>query len=341
MKRDPAQPAARSQPPTVAVVIACYDHGRFLREAVESVRRQTRPVEELLIVNDGSTEPQTLAVLNELEREGVRVLNQANQGLAAARNAGIRATRATHYIPLDADDRLAPRFVERLLPAVQQDAQTGWAYGHVRFFGSRRGMWKCPPHDPLRIVYESLCVATALVRREAFERVGGYQSDMTAGYEDWDFWHALSAAGYIGRVVPEPLFEYRQHAPGESMLSSMTDRRRAMRLRMIAHHRAWIVQQMIAETGRAAAAKLSDEALLDELEALAALQHVLQSRSWHIATTLISSPPEAHDRGLLPSQRLRAVQSSAALRTIRRFKANPIYRVWARLRYGREAAAAP
>src|SRR5712691_7353690 len=90
----------------VAVVIACFDDGATLREAVDSARAQ-EPV-ELVVVDDGSTDAGTLDVMRGLEAEGVLVVHQPNAGLPAARMAGVHATSAPYVSPLDADDELVP-----------------------------------------------------------------------------------------------------------------------------------------------------------------------------------------------------------------------------------------
>ncbi|RMF70692.1 MAG: glycosyltransferase, partial [Planctomycetota bacterium] len=186
----------RERRPRVAVVIPCYNHGAFLREAIESVRAQSYDRVECVVVNDGSTDPATLKALAEAEREGARVIHQENAGLAAARNAGVRATDASFFAPLDADDRIEPEFVESLLQPLLDEPALGYCYSHVRFFGDASGGWECPPYDPRKLLIENVSTATAVVRRRAFDEVGGYQPDMIYGFEDWDFWIALLGAGY-------------------------------------------------------------------------------------------------------------------------------------------------
>ncbi|HET9768507.1 MAG TPA: glycosyltransferase family A protein, partial [Thermoanaerobaculia bacterium] len=94
----------------VAVVIPCRDLGRTLGEAVASAHRQIRAPAEVLVVDDGSRDPQTLRVLAELAADGLRVLRLPPSGLAAARNAGVRATLSPYVVTLDADDLLAPDY---------------------------------------------------------------------------------------------------------------------------------------------------------------------------------------------------------------------------------------
>ncbi|MBI5863780.1 MAG: glycosyltransferase, partial [Planctomycetes bacterium] len=170
----------------VAIVIPCFNHGQFVGEAVAAARAQTHAPLEIVVVDDGSTEPATLERLDELRKDGVRVLRQENAGLASARNAGIRATTAPFFLPLDADDRIEADFVAALLPSLLADATLGYAYANVRTFGDAESAWDCPDYDPKKLLVENLSVSTAVIRRAAFEQVGGYSADMVHGYEDWD-----------------------------------------------------------------------------------------------------------------------------------------------------------
>lgn len=324
--------------PRVAVVIPCFNHGAYLSEAVASASAQTWPHTEIIVVDDGSTQPETLEVLGELRARGVRVLTQANAGLSAARSSGVRATDAPLYVPLDADDRLAPEFVARLLAALRADPAAGYAYPFTRLFGAVERVWRCPEFDPRRMIFENLCAATALIRREAFDAVGGYRIEMTAGYEDWDFWIALAGAGWRGVRVAEPLFEYRQHAPGVSMLGRMADQRRAMLRKMVARHRLAYGALLVPDVSAAELGPAHDETILAELSAMQRLDAILAARSWRWAARLGLTPRAAEAAGpRRPSQRLAEIERSAAFRVLRRVKAWTPVRRAARWRHGTEA----
>jgi len=199
--------------PLVAVVIPCWNHGAFLPEAAASARDQVYSHVECVIVDDGSTDPNTREVLENMRRTGFPVIAQARQGLAAARNTGVRATKAPYFVPLDADDRLAPDFISRLLPALLENPSLGYCYSHVSFFGAAAGLWKCPGYHPRKLLIENLSAATAVIRRSAFDRVGGYSPDMIHGFEAWDFWLALLSAGYHGKCVPSRFFSIANIRP--------------------------------------------------------------------------------------------------------------------------------
>lgn len=355
---------------SVAVIIPCYNHGRYLPDAIASVRAQTHPPAEIIVVDDGSDDPHTVATLECVGGDGVRVIRQANAGLAAARNTGVQASRSAYFVPLDADDKLDPHFIERLLPPLRDDATLGYAYGQVRFFGDQRGEWACPAYDPRRLLIENLSVATAVIRRRAFDEAGGYSPDMVHGFEDWDFWIALLAIGYYGVCVPEPLFWYRKHAGG-SMLADTQRHRAEMIHLMIEHHQplfaatlalsltgkdrlffeahtdAWRLRSQVAAGGGAPAATTIEDELYNRLLAKAELDHIENSRLWRAVQRVKHMPPlgwvnrwrfgPEWDRppgDVDPRQRLREIKSGRTYRLIQTLKRTPFYRWYARRRYG-------
>lgn len=194
----------------ITVVITCFDYGAYLDEAVASVLAQEGGAPRAIVVDDGSTDPQTLRVLDQLPDQ-VELIRQANAGLSPARNAGLRASDTPYLIVLDADDRLAPGALRTLREPLERDARLGFSYGITRFFGAWEGELGFPPFDPYKLIYRHIIGSTALMRRELFEDVGGFDPAFSAGYEDWEFWvHALER-GWRGRRVDVPTFWYRRH----------------------------------------------------------------------------------------------------------------------------------
>lgn len=329
------------KPTPVSVVIPCYNQGVFLDAAVASVARQTHSAVECIVVDDGSTEPATLRTLSRLEASGIRILRQPNGGLSNARNAGVLATDTPFFVPLDADDVLEPAFVERLLPPLLADPTLGYTYCHVRTFGASGHVWACRPYDPRRLLFENLSAATAVVRREAFDRAGGYRSDMVHGFEDWDFWIALLSAGYRGTCVAEPWFLYRKHARGTSMLDKTRAHRDEMIRRIIAHHRD-LMASMLGLSGPD-----DEEAIYQTLRALARLDYLENAGSWRglqqmrlgrrfrVLRRMIGGRQADADTVLTdPRERLAAIERSKVYRILRVLKRSAVYNRYARLRYG-------
>lgn len=199
----------------VTIVIPCFNHGRYLGEAVASARGQVGGEPRVVVVDDGSTDPDTVAAVDAL-RGQVEVLRQDNAGLAAARNAGAALTDTPFLLMLDSDDKLTPGALDALKAALRPKPELGFTYGRTRFFGDLTGELTLPPYSPYRLLYRSLVGATSLLRREAFEDVGGFDPGV-GEYEDWDFYLGLLGRGWEGERVDEVTLLYRRH--GASMFT--------------------------------------------------------------------------------------------------------------------------
>jgi glycosyltransferase involved in cell wall biosynthesis len=140
--------------PTAAVVIPCFNQGRFLREALESVLAQTLPASEIVVVDDGSTDD-TAAVARRYA--GVRCIRQRNRGLASARNAGLMNTTSECVVFLDADDRLRPEALEIGVRELQAHPTCALVWGRcVRIDEQGRHLPTVPPPPVLGDPYETL-----------------------------------------------------------------------------------------------------------------------------------------------------------------------------------------
>ncbi len=198
----------------VSIIIPCYNYGRFLAEAVESALSQTLPAAEILIVDDGSTDDSLDVARTLAAFPGVRLIEQSNQGAVATFNAGIRASVGEYFVVLSADDRLDPYFLERTVPRLREHADAAYVYTAYRMFGARRRSLPALPYSARRLRLRPYISATALVRRSAFDEVGGFPTTMAGGVEDWDFFLSLAQRDRRAVAIPEILFHYRQHSAG-------------------------------------------------------------------------------------------------------------------------------
>lgn len=198
--------------PLVSIVVPCHDHGRFLGEALASALAQTHRPLEVLVVDDGSTDDSA----DVAERAGVRVLRGEHAGVERAVNRGVREATGELVVRLDADDVLEHRYVERLVAALRRSPEAAYAYCTPRFFGARTGTMRCFPFSPYFLVRRTNFVnASALVRRDDFLAVGGYDESLGgAAQEDWDLWLRLLERGRRGTFVREPLLRWRRHSVG-------------------------------------------------------------------------------------------------------------------------------
>jgi len=217
----------------VSVVIPVWNQGRYLPAAVDSARLcGYRPL-EIVVVDDGSTEPETVAALDTLA--GVTVIRQAHKGLPAARNAGIAAARGAFVMPLDADDLLPTGFVERAVAALGRDPRIGCVAGEVRNFGLLEHVSVPLGYVPdVSLVVNTFPRATAVFRAGVLAEVGGYDPQLPA-YEDWDLYLRLHKAGYAVECAPLVGQLYRRHP--DSMTFRQTDAARiALTQRLLRTH---------------------------------------------------------------------------------------------------------
>jgi glycosyltransferase involved in cell wall biosynthesis len=215
-------------------VVACFNYGAYLREAVDSLLEQEGGAPHVVVVDDGSTDPATHTAFDALPAE-VEVVRQANAGVVAARNAGLARARTPYVLFLDADDRLAPGALRTLRQALADHPEAGFAYGHHRFFGAWNADMRFPQYDPLRLLDRHLVGLTTLARRELFDDTGGFDAAFEA-FEDWELWLNALAHGHRGVRVDAVTLEYRRH--GESKVGGDRHAYRRMRRRLRQKHAA-------------------------------------------------------------------------------------------------------
>lgn len=195
--------------PKVSIVIPCFNPGRVLLDTIESCARQSYRDFEIVIVNDGSDDPETLTVLESLSGTGVVIIHTENQGVSSARNLGIRKATGEFILPLDADDLLSDDFLRHTVPVLEVNPDVGVVSGRVQLFGEVSGPWRLPEFSVTRMLLDNMVVVTSLFRKEDYLRLGGFRSNMSYGWEDWDFWLSMVELGRQFVMVPESEFYYR------------------------------------------------------------------------------------------------------------------------------------
>lgn len=202
---------APASPPRVSVVMPVFDAGRDLARALRSVAAQTFAARELVIVDDGSRDPVTRSLLEDAAASGAAVVHRtANRGPAAARNLAIEHARAPYILPLDADDWLAPRFLERTVPVLDRDPAVGVVHTWVGLAGEHHGTWRTGPFEIPALLARCTVHVSSLFRREVWAQAGGYDVRFVEASEDWDFWLSAAAGGWRGHCVPEVLAYYHR-----------------------------------------------------------------------------------------------------------------------------------
>jgi glycosyltransferase involved in cell wall biosynthesis/peptidoglycan/xylan/chitin deacetylase (PgdA/CDA1 family)/SAM-dependent methyltransferase len=285
--------------PTVSVVIPCYNLGAYVNEAVQSVLDQTYQDFEILLIDDGSTDPITRHLFASYRRPRTRILRTENQGLARTRNLGIREAAGRYVSFLDADDLLEPTFLERTVAVLESEPSLAFASCWLEGFGQSQFLWTPSTCDFPHLLAEDTVCTAALTRKDALVSVGGFDAAMPLpGYEDWDLAIGLVERGLRGRIVPEVLFRYRIR-PGSMTGSCTAPENHARLLRYIVEkhpeayeqHLAGVLEVIEARTieiesrrSLSPAGHPDDErhaALLEET-----LHRVLESHSWKASGAL-------------------------------------------------------
>jgi glycosyltransferase involved in cell wall biosynthesis len=200
--------------PTLSVIIPCYNYGRYLEDCVASVVNQTLANVEIIIVDNGSTDPLTVTVVERYEQDpSVKVIRlNPNIGLPAARNVGIEAAKAKFVCCIDADDMFELTYLEKALAFLQTDTSLGFVYPWARVFGEEQLVWQTLDFDPLLAREDNRSTVCGVYRKADWELCGRFNPEMHGGYDDWEFWIRLSMLGRRGLAIQEPLFLHRKHS---------------------------------------------------------------------------------------------------------------------------------
>ncbi len=240
--------APPSETPLVSIVIPNFNYAVYLAEAIESALNQDHPHTEVIVVDDGSQD-------NSLEvarRYPVKVIAQANKGLAGARNAGASQARGEFYVFLDADDTLDRRYVSRTVAALRAlPPEVAFAYTHVQTFGTESRRIEPGPFSVRSMVKANLAHASSTIRAAAFKQVGGYDETWHTAFEDHELWLRMLSRGFVGVLVAEPLLNYRQHGPSMSRIASRA-RWDAVRWRMRLRYPRYYWPKILVHPFRAA-----------------------------------------------------------------------------------------
>ena len=272
--------------PGVSVVIACHNDGKYLDEAINSVLKQTYDDVQIIVIDDGSTEENTVRLLTELERPKTKLIRTAHKGLAIARNTGIAACESKYVLPLDADDKIKETYLEKAVGIMQADERIGIVYCKAELFGAEFGPWELQPYRFPELLYGNMIFCSALFRRSDWEAVNGYNPNMVYGWEDYDFWLSLIELGREVCCIPESLFCYRRRS--DSMLGKMTAEHVVFSYSQLFrnHPRLYAenIGNLLANLQQATNLNRSQERRILELESV--IRDVEHSLSWRITRPL-------------------------------------------------------
>lgn len=222
--------------PKLSVVIPTYKHTHFLPEVLNSIKGQTYHDFEVVIVDDGNDDWKAIQrVADQFSTDfPLRVVRHPkNKGLAAARNTGVAEARGSYILTLDADDLIKPTFFERTTRVLDDRPDISIVYTDIELFGAVNRVMEMPDYDYDLLLEKNLMACASPYRREVWDKVGGYKTDMIYGWEDYLFWIEAGRKGMCGVRIAEPLFMYRRI--GESMIIKAQKHANEMRRQLREH----------------------------------------------------------------------------------------------------------
>jgi hypothetical protein len=204
-------------PPRISALVTCRNYGRYLAQCLESLRGQTLPFSEIIVLDDDSGD-ETPAVAARFT-DGIQYHRVNFHNLCRARQRAYDLSTGEFVVPVDADNWLLPEYNEKLIAPLLEREHYGWSYCGFHYAVEKSGGVRPParehpmiPFDPEKLRKGNYIDNCSMVRRQAWL---GLDPDIP-GLEDWDHWMRLSLAGWDAALVPERLFYYRVHEHSQS-----------------------------------------------------------------------------------------------------------------------------
>ena len=206
--------------PILSVIIPCYNTEHTLEQTLRSVLDMQYDAWEAILVNDGSPDNLEQVALEWVKKDKrFRYFKKENGGLGSARNYGIEKALGDFILPLDSDNMVRPTFIKSALRIFEESNEIGVVYGNAAYFGERTGDWNVGAFDAFRLLAYNYIDACAIIRKEVFEAVGVYETNLPhQGHEDWELWLRVLASEYTFSYINEITFDYR--VTNDSMIRS-------------------------------------------------------------------------------------------------------------------------
>lgn len=229
--------------PEISVIIPVFNSGPTLEETLASVKAQSFEGYEVLIIDNGSDQKETLSILNRYE--GVyKVLRIQEANLSLARNFGIEQAKGKYILPLDSDDKIAPSFLEKCINLMKSNTDCKVVRTQVKLFGMKNRILNFDDFSFSLLLARNQMVVTSLFKKEDALAIGGFDEDFVRAFEDWEFWINLLKKGGKVLTVEEPLFHYRIRKGSRN--NSLRDKELSQVRRMIwKKHKALYAQYFV------------------------------------------------------------------------------------------------
>lgn len=181
---------------TASIIVPCYNQSQFLDEALQSVLDQNFTNWECIIINDGSTDDTEKVAKKWLEQdERFGYIYQENRGVSNARNSGITQANGEFILPLDADDKISSDYLRSAIKELESSEILKLVYCNARRFGDEDIFWELDEFSLENLAKFNMIFSSAVFRKKDWALAGGYDEQMTTGFEDWEFWISMLKNG--------------------------------------------------------------------------------------------------------------------------------------------------
>ena len=192
----------------ISIIVPCFNSGKTIKRTIESLKNQTWRQKEIIVVNDGSNDLDTLNILNSLE--GVLLINQKNFGLSAARNAGANKAKGRFLFFIDSDDWIEEDCLELMFNYSKENCSNNnnfYIFSDIALEGNiKKNVTK--NYNFFEQLFLNQVPYSIFIERNTWQLNNGYDENMRLGYEDWEFNIRLGAKNIFGKRLPLPLFHY-------------------------------------------------------------------------------------------------------------------------------------
>ncbi|MFD2517935.1 glycosyltransferase family 2 protein [Salinimicrobium flavum] len=195
----------------ISVVIPCHNDPN-VANAVKSAVNQTYVNKEIIVVNDGSDDKDTLKAISSVRDKIDILIDQENKGQSVARNNGIKRSSGSYILNLDSDDYFENSFCEKAVMVFERDQDVKIVTCKVNrtYHGQDIGIFEPAGGDIKNFLFANAAVGSSMFRKKDWETTGGYEENLPIlGFEDWEFYIQLLKNGGHAYVIPELLFHYQ------------------------------------------------------------------------------------------------------------------------------------
>ena len=192
----------------ISIVVPCFNSGKTIRRTIESLKNQTWKLKEIIVVNDGSHERETLNILDSLK--DVLIINQENLGLSAARNIGAKRSKGRFIFFIDSDDWIENNTLEMMFhyfKKYNRNNKKFYIFSDIILEGNIQKIVK-KNYNFFEQLFLNQLPYSIFIEKNTFLLNNGYDENMKLGYEDWEFNIRLGANNIFGKRLPLPLFHY-------------------------------------------------------------------------------------------------------------------------------------